>query len=132
MAARNLGAALEQGAGACWISSTGNVTGVAATEESQHLVEAAAWFFKAAMSGDLDAQVHLATMHAQVHKIEAGVVRLKEGEAERDNDIMRLLVLQAIRRLKNIAFVRHMCPSQFPFEYFFLYIRAEACLKANR
>jgi len=76
MAARNLGAALERGAGACWISSTENVTGIAAAEESQHLAEAAAWFLKAAMSGDLDAQVHLATMHTQVQKIEAaGIVR---------------------------------------------------------
>jgi TPR repeat protein len=69
MAARNLGAALERGAGACWAPSSSGaaaLTTTALAEESQHLSDAAAWFLKAAMAGDVDAQVHLATMHTQV------------------------------------------------------------------
>ena len=69
MAARNLGAALERGAGACWTPSSSGaaaLTTTALAEESQHLSDAAAWFLKAAMAGDVDAQVHLATMHTQV------------------------------------------------------------------
>jgi len=83
LAAHSLGVALERGAGSCLGPWT----------EAQGLAEAAAWFLKAALSGHVDAQVHLASLHARVScRLRVGQRRiLRRACNGRGQALLRLL-----------------------------------------